>query len=274
MYKAITKSDKAQFEIILVVSDLFSEIADKLENVKSETEVIELMMTAGPLSACVVLYLQQGVDAHTVSRAARHYNASVKPNDPKYLVKLGYEKPRAIRRQAHKDRAENICVSTPVKLTEQTYSLDLLFSACNEMFLDHMTGMHVQGMALTEACRQAFLVVTEEFFLKDSPDKHYFVIKHLNTRFMSFVFPLAARLDYQIVTQKSAVSRLSFEVVISIWQGETQCVEMDAAFTVFEKTRIGERELELALERVSTIIANSGCSSIKAFQTSDLMVAA
>jgi A-factor biosynthesis hotdog domain len=274
MTMPMNKPDTAQCEVVLVVSDIFSAIADRLENVKSETEVIEWIMKAEPLSACVILYLQQGVDAHTISRAARYYNASVQPNSAKFMVKLGYEKPRAVRRQAHKDRAENICVSTPVKLTDQDFSLDLLFSAHNEMFLDHMTGMHVQGMALTEACRQAFLVVTEEFFLKGNNKKSYFVIKHMNTRFMSFVFPLAARIDYQIVSQKNALGRHGFEVAITIWQGETQCMQMDAAFTVFEEAHISEREHELAMERVNMIVADTGSVSVEKFHTPELTVAA
>jgi len=238
----------------VVVGDIFKNPKSAVANILSESEAIELILRAGPLEHDVAFTIQQGVNVNMLEHAIRHHEASAPRSHGRFILERNPEMPRAVRRLAHKMRAENICVSFPQRIAENQFELDLHFSAQNELFLDHMTGAHIQGMALTEAARQAFLTVTEEFFLKDSNDKWYFVTHHHNAEFKQFVFPFAAQLHYHIQSHTVKNGRQSFEVKMEIHQAGLCCCSFDVSFTTFEATRLAQREDEMMGERVSDIL--------------------
>lgn len=240
----------------IVVGDLFASIAQAFPDVITETAALD-MIQFEPLSGHgVELILGQGVDRQMIDRAVRHRTG----RDPQALhhfhIFNDESRPRATRRLAHKDKPGNICVSTPVPVAQDHYRLDLHFSASNEFFADHMTGMHIQGMALTEAARQAFLAVTELHFLNTASGRnYYFVIKSMTSRFDGFVFPLAAHLDYHIRRSSLKDSHSSFDVEMELFQAGTRCARFEASFTAFEASRIATREAEMMAERVADLIA-------------------
>ncbi len=109
----------------------------------------------------------------------------------------------ADRALCHKHRPENILISVPEQQVDGAYTADLLLHERNELMLDHLTGQHIQGMVLTEACRQMFLAVTERYCLDDHPAvKHYFVINSMNARYQAFAFPLPAQIQYRVIDQQ------------------------------------------------------------------------
>src|SRR3546814_2102255 len=73
----------------------------------------------------------------------------------------------AARSLCHKHIPENILISKPVQRSDNVFTSDLFLHYRNELMLDHLTGQHIQGLVLTEACRQMFLAVTEKYFLQD-----------------------------------------------------------------------------------------------------------
>lgn len=104
----------------------------------------------------------------------------------------------------HKHRAENVLITEPLCLETDTFVSDLVLHARNELMQDHLTGEHIQGMVLAEACRQMFLAVTELHCLRDfSPGKRYFVINEMAIRYLAFALPLAQDLgvEHLLVTQ-------------------------------------------------------------------------
>ncbi|MBB4868223.1 acyl-CoA thioesterase FadM [Pseudomonas nitritireducens] len=120
--------------------------------------------------------------------------------------------------------------------------------------LDHLTGQHVQGMVLLEACRQMFLAVTEQFHLDDyeSP-KRYFVLNEMNVRYTAFAFPLPAQIRYRVLDkQRPRPDRVDIHAEMEVWQGEQPVTGVTVKFTVMDAEKLGKREAKLASRAVST----------------------
>lgn len=154
----------------------------------------------------------------------------------------------ADRSQCHKHRPENVLISTPRKVTTDRYSADLLVHSRNEFMLDHLTGLHIQGMVLAEACRQMFLAVTERFCLNGyTAAQRYFVIKEMNMRYLEFAFPLPAEIRYHLLDrQQPKPDRVSIKADMEVWQNDRPVAGMAVQFTVFDAKFLNEREATLA----------------------------
>lgn len=233
-------------ERYFVVGDTFAGTAKSLPGILTETEALDKVHTAQALPADIYLYSQQGVDLRSLSAAVQHFNATNPARTGQFHLVSAACAPRATRRLAHKNRAENIVISAPRRIGEQSFEMDLCFSSQNEFFLDHMTGMHIQGMALMEAARQAFLAVTEAFYLDGDSRSYYFVIKRMDVSYSSFVFPFDATLRYDITRVSQKDNRHSFDADISIIQAGEVCTTVQVSFTAFEASTIAERERGIA----------------------------
>lgn len=152
------------------------------------------------------------------------------------------------RELTHKHRNENVLVSAPRRLSESEFESDLLVNDDNELMLDHNSGLHVQGMVLTEACRQMFLSVTEKYFVDNfQAAKRYFVINEMNVRFTSFVFPLPAQIRYRVVNlNQSRADRIAVEVEMTVIQNGKDATTMHAKFAVFDGAVLSQKEAQMA----------------------------
>jgi len=245
----------SQKDILIVMGDIFSDVSKQSKQVITESEAIDRILIKPCPERPTTLVIGQGVDHHMIESAiARRARGDVAFANV-FDIRRNDAIPRAVKRLAHKDKTANILASFPEKIDETSFHLDLHFCSSNEFFNDHMTGMHIQGMALTEAARQAFLIVTEEFFLSEETADFYFVIKSFESRFLNFVFPLDASLGYKIVKHAKKPKHQSFTVAMTMLQAGQVCAEFDVSFTVFEKVRISEREVEVFQERLDTLVA-------------------
>lgn len=230
---------------IFVVGDTFAGTASQFDNIMTETDALDLVLSSAPLPQPILFLVQQGVDYRSLNSAITEKNAAAQGPAP-FALDAGNCGARATRRLAHKARSENILISTPRRISDSKFEMDLCFSSQNEFFLDHMTGMHIQGMALIEAARQAFLAVTEAYFLSGDAKDYYFVIKSMDTSFQNFVFPFDATLNYDVKETRRKDTRLGVEATITISQGGAVCTTIDVAFTAFEAEKIAMREREVA----------------------------
>jgi len=248
-------------ERYFVVGDTFAGTARQLSGILTETDALEKVLSAEALPADIYLYSQQGVDLRSLSAAVQHFNTIAGSRSGRFHLVSPACAPRATRRLAHKNRAENIVISAPRRIGEQSFEMDLCFSSQNEFFLDHMTGMHIQGMTLMEAARQAFLAVTEAFYLDGDSQSYYFVIKHMNVSYASFVFPFDATLRYDITRVSQKENRLGFDAQISIEQAGAVCTTVQVSFTAFEAGSIAERERKIADACYQKLLARYAVSS-------------
>ncbi|MET1079291.1 MAG: AfsA-related hotdog domain-containing protein [Pseudomonas sp.] len=161
---------------------------------------------------------------------------------------LAFDRPEKAGRQlAHKHDPRNSMISLPRRVGPSSFVLDVwLDEDCAELS-DHMTGQHIQGMVLLEATRQAFLAVTEEFYLKDTPHSSYFVINQMDTEYLHFVFPLPISILYEIEDyQAGKRDTHRFQVSMSVIQNETVCCVVKTRFSTYPDSFISSKEEGLA----------------------------
>ncbi|MBA5636435.1 hypothetical protein H3H37_05145 [Duganella sp. LX20W] len=160
---------------------------------------------------------------------------------------------RAGHALSHKHQDQNVLISVPRKIDDSHFEADLLIDARSELMLDHLTGLHVQGMVLTEACRQMFIATTEAHCMgADAPAKRYFVINEMNMRFLQFAFPLPATIRYTLLDlQRPRADRVSVVADMEVWQNGRAVAGMAVKFGVFDDAYLGPRENQLADQALS-----------------------
>ncbi len=148
---------------------------------------------------------------------------------------------------AHKRKIENCHITRPLKISDTDYQLDVVVdSKCCDIS-DHITGEHINGVVLIEAARQAFIAITEIFFL-DKNEKVYFILKELNCAFNSFLFPLPIQMKYKILHfEKKGPAQFDFEVETIFFHHEkNQSTIIRGVFSVYPKLLMEKIESELA----------------------------
>lgn len=156
---------------------------------------------------------------------------------------------------SHKRHGCNTLIGIPVQVSEDTYVMDIRIDGDCEIMGDHQTGQHVQGMVLVEAARQAFLAVTEEFFLEAEDRETYFVINSMTTEFSGFVFPLPAQIAYRVLTADINERRRKFNVEMDVVQGGQVRTRIACSFAVFPHDVLAEKEAALAQEAMDAILS-------------------
>ncbi len=160
--------------------------------------------------------------------------------------------PLAGKLLSHKHQQQNIMISDPRQISENEFQLELrLDENCADM-ADHCTGQHIQGMVLIESARQAFLAVTEKYFVNQKI-KYYFVIDSFNINYIGFIYPLGVNIYYRINKSKTKnQNRMSFSVTMEISQigGLIGC-QVDVEFTAFESSVIEKIEAKQARDSIS-----------------------
>ncbi|WP_313303540.1 AfsA-related hotdog domain-containing protein [Diaphorobacter sp.] len=206
--------------------------------------------SAGPLAGRT-LVAGQGLDETQISHAWHIGTSKGLVNEFQHWFAWRRKRP-ASKPLVHKLRPENSLISAPEQHEEGSFVAELLLHEQNELMRDHLTGQHVQGMVLTEACRQMFLAVTEKFFLHDyAAVKRYFVFHTMTMRFDAFAFPLPAQIRYRILEQqRRKPDQLSFHATMDIHQGGQIVSSMDTKFTVFDEEFISQREKKLATNAI------------------------
>lgn len=148
--------------ISIVVPKAFSQFAEN-ENLLLYEHLMEMLNadkpSVGPLSGRK-LVAGQGLDEKQISHA--WYVGTSKGLIAEFQHwHVNRRKQLATKPLVHKHRSENTLISTPERSENGNFVAGLILHEQNELMLDHLTGQHVQGMVLTEACRQMFLAVTE-----------------------------------------------------------------------------------------------------------------
>lgn len=230
----------------LIVSDTFRGFSDGDKNVLTYSCLVKLLASGVIGKDPIQLIVGQGVKESELDLLINKYNVA----DQLSVAPRQNALPAAGVEYSHKQKIQNITVTLAQKKNDEHFKLGVIFDGSNEFFLDHMTGKHVQGMAVVEAMRQSFLTVTEQFFLNDSPNKYYFVIHKMDTQFKKFVFPLDAHIEYEILKSKRKPGRYNASIKATVIQNGDTCAVSHIDFTAFEQSFIGKKEEQLAADAV------------------------
>jgi hypothetical protein len=183
----------------LVVSDKFHHFATR-KDVITKSQLCSLLFSENVIftgSNKIHLIPGQGfsekalneiIESMHASKNARYLDFSMWHNAPK----------RASKQLTHKHNLENILISTPERQSDKVFVMDMLIDEECEMMRDHQTGLHIQGMILVEAARQASMSVIEKFLINHIDEKLYFVFNNLTVNYNKFAFPLPSSLKVSI----------------------------------------------------------------------------
>ncbi|MCZ4324355.1 AfsA-related hotdog domain-containing protein [Pseudomonas anguilliseptica] len=233
-------------ERIFIVGDKFAQFAENAHVMAASK--LEAILDGDLLHQHNLRFqLGQGVSEELVARLLEKAASLKKP----WLT--DFSKPlKAGRQHAHKHQQHNSMISMPRRLSHDSFEVDVLLDdRCAEMS-DHMTGQHIQGMVLTEAARQTFLAVSEEFYLHNEPHSSYFVINNMDVEYLRFVFPLPMTILYQVLDHKISERSRSqrFEVRMSVIQAQQICCVVKTKFSTYPDALIAEKEAGLAKQAI------------------------
>ena len=234
-------------DTIYVVNDRFENFSDKHGAVLTVSKFRDFIASQEAHRKVNILF-GQGVDSAELERLVQVYS----PVSTNINLCRVQKRPKASIFEAHKHKKRNIMVSLAEQVSETEFTLDLYFDGDNEFFEDHMSGQHIQGMSITEAARQSFLAVSEQFFLPKTV-KHYFVIHNMSTEFKAFVFPLDAFARFFVISKKiGSKGNFSMEARIEIHQAGNLCAVCNVSFSAYENEWISQREHAAAVEALES----------------------
>ncbi|MCZ7853829.1 AfsA-related hotdog domain-containing protein [Agrobacterium salinitolerans] len=227
--------------IFIVVPDQFSDFSNNC-GVLSFSSACAMLKSR----TCVAddIFIQgQGLSENEVIsfEATAHLNDATKS----LVFWAGNDRPKpATSKLTHKHRPENTLISTPLLIGTDHYRSHLILSAQNELLLDHVTGQHVQGMVLVEACRQMFIAVSELAYMGGEPRKSYVVFNQIAAKFVNFTFALPAQVEYRLVNLDDTRSdRIGISSALSVWQNGSVTTELNVAYTLFEPAMLKPKEI-------------------------------
>ena len=238
---------------LLIVSDKFHTFATR-KDVITKSELYHLLNADDvllPQSKKIRLIPGQGFSQTIIDEIITMTKTS--KNAHFFDFSLWYEIPkRANKKLTHKHMEENILVSEPKRTSENEFIMDILIDENCEMMRDHQTGLHVQGMLLVEAARQAYLAMMEKFFMTEEQGKYYFIFNNLNVDYNRFSFPLPSSIR---LTNKKIETfnkkRTDTLTVLELLQCGDVSASVTMDVTIMPESRVANMENRLATQSVN-----------------------
>jgi len=148
----------------------------------------------------------------------------------------------------HKRFSENVLVTVPHKSGRTSFEIDLVIDdACAELS-DHITGVHLQGMVLIEAARQAYMVCAPDVMAEyEIPSgERRFMLREIRVQYHKYLYPLPTR----ILVQVSDVKYLR-RTNIAVAQAVMEFVQLgDVGVTISCKALSGSSKTTLEQEKL------------------------
>ncbi|MEV5600345.1 AfsA-related hotdog domain-containing protein [Streptomyces sp. NPDC052299] len=225
-------------EALIAVGDRFE---DFLAN-RGTVPVSELLarLRAGELTESLSVSIGQGLSAGQLAEI----RALAEAHGPALSLGKGGVPEPADQRLTHKHDAKNVLIGPVGQTGEKRFVADLVIDERVEVLEDHLTGQHIPAITLLEAARQMWTVVTEQFFVT-GPEKTRFVIGSVNSEFHSFVFPLPATAQYELLEHTRGPVGSVFRCRIGFHHGEKLASVVEAEYRVIPE-RFSVKQEKLA----------------------------
>ncbi|PRY01023.1 AfsA-related hotdog domain-containing protein [Allonocardiopsis opalescens] len=232
---------------LIVVGDRFEEFLANRGTVAASE--LTARLRAGELEPGTVLVVGQGL-----SIEERAELAALVAADPSVRLAGGELAEPAGRPLTHKHDPRNGMIAPPVRAGEDRFTAELLIDQYNEILADHLTGQHIPGIALTEAARQTWTAVTEQFYLDADAPRTRFVLGTITSAFHRFVFPLPATVEYRLVRRERTAVDEVFHCVVTVNQGGHVAAEITADYRVIPERFSAKQEALAARSAVAALI--------------------
>lgn len=219
--------------IVYIVGDKFAEFARNSGVLTLENFEKTLESASQEIHHNTIFVAGQGLQDHRVATLEKKIANLGLSN---HILFLAQPVERATNWMTHKERLENIMISSPIKISEcEFHAKIILDDLCAEMS-DHMTGQHIQGVVLLEAARQMFLAVTSIFFLKpEKRSQYYFALNSFSVDFVNFAFALEIEIRYHIRNMSDdGNGNISFAVDMELYQAGTKTTDIKVSFAAYK----------------------------------------
>jgi len=224
--------------IYIVVSDIFFSLYTNCDTI-SYTEAIRKLKSHN-FENNDFLIKGQGLLPFEEDQLINISN-SINPN----LIKFWIKQQPASTEITHKKRSENILISPPTLNSSSIYEADLIISSLNELIIDHVTGEHIQGMILIEACRQMFIAISNLAHKKYKNEiRSYVVFNQINTDFLYFAFPLPAKVFYKLNSIEEDDIKTNISAKLWILQNDITALETKVNYTLFSPDFLRVKEIK------------------------------
>lgn len=163
------------------------------------------------------------------------------------------------RRLTHKHDPKNAMIGHPTQLARDSFVADLIIDERTETLEDHLTGQHIPAIALTEAARQMWTAVTEEFLLERDGQAKRFVVISIASTFRSYVFPLPATVAFELLDRARTGAGEAFTCRIEVRQGTGVAVEIRGEYRVVPEA-VSNKQESMAARRA--LAAATGAAAV------------
>jgi len=224
-----------------------------MENTFSFDEVIKEALNPNNLLSHALLILGQGLsiaEKNMLKRLEERGRIG-------FIVNSRYK--LASQELSHKTKSHNTMISEPllVEKHKKYISYLLLDDDCAEMS-DHITGMHLQGMVLTEAARQVMLAVGEKFLLPETlKGNAYFALRKMSSAYHRFAFPLDMKLIHEIKKVRTKKDMCIVESTTFFEQNDAIVAEVDIDYVASDKDTLASKEVAMAENALNRSIQQS-----------------
>lgn len=232
--------------IIYIVGDKFSAFTE-FQNVFTYSEIVKKILKNETEIKNVFFVVGQGVNQEEKIKLEK----LTKKHEAGFILNA-YQKPAASS-LTHKHKSENIIISDPLMLVQNKLyrSYLLIDDNCAEMN-DHVTGLHVQGMIITEAARQMVLAVGEKFILNsDERGNFYCVLSNLSSQFLNFAFPVDLEIEHEIIEIKNLNRRYDVKTKTSFIQNQSIAAIVNIDYVFSEKEIMKNLEKKIAKNMIN-----------------------
>jgi len=230
---------------IYIVGDSYKDFA-ALEDVYTYTEALELVQKNSNLLNSSFIVIGQGIN----SKEKQALRTLELKNQIGFILNRHHE--LVPQKMSHKAKVHNTMISAPRVMQEkkQFSAYLMLDDDCAEMS-DHTTGMHIQGMIITEAARQMMLAVGEKYLLSTRLQGNaYFALRQVNSKFYQFGFPIEVKLVHEVKKIKQRVDTSIAETTTQFIQNGILLAEVDIDYVACLKESLSSKESLMASNAV------------------------
>lgn len=161
---------------------------------------------------------------------------------------------RVAKELTHKRDPRNVMVGPPQRLADDEFVADLVVHEHNEVLEDHLTGQHIPAIALMEAARQLWTVVTEQFLLAE-PGGGRFVVITMGGQFQRYVFPLPTTMHFRVVGREASPVGEMFRTRTTFRQNDADTAIVESEYRVVPERMAAKQESMAARQAIKACLA-------------------
>lgn len=243
------------FEKLILVGNNFHEYARKCKAITVDDLITSLHNQSYDTSKRFKVVLGQGVNYECAQKILDEYHLFYKDTQAIDISDIYDATMCGKNIFTHKAKLCNIIIGHSKKSGESDYHIPLLIDDKCELLQDHQTGLHIQGIMIVEAFRQAIVAVTEEFLNTDEENKQMVVVNYINTTYNFFLFPLPTTIRLKVLEKKLIGKRAKFMVRLEAWQNDELGASSECEYQLFPSGIITKTEAKMAsLASAKTLI--------------------